>query len=336
MEKSTIVTIILIAAAVVLGVIFISWYLRKATPLYIQGTVECTTYKASSKVPGRIEEMKVEEGQHVTKGELLYTLSTPELNAKLQQAEAVKSAASAMDQKALTGARIQQKEAALNLWEKAQAGLLLAQKTFDRVNNLYEQGVVPAQKLDEARANLQAMQATERAAKAQCELVFDGASKEEKEAAAAQVRQAEGAVSEVESYLSDALVYAPVTGEVSTIIAEAGELVGTGYPVVAILDMSDVWVTFNIKEDLMPDIHIGTRMTGYIPALDRSVEFEVTYIAYRCAGRFRHLVRNTHAGRLRHPHLCRQSQTHARRGIHPAGYERTGELERHRQIIQKG
>lgn len=158
MKKSTIVTIILIAAAVVLGVIFISWYLRKATPLYIQGTVECTTYKASSKVPGRIEEMKVEEGQHVTKGELLYTLSTPELNAKLQQAEAVKSAASAMDQKALTGARIQQKEAALNLWEKAQAGLLLAQKTFDRVNNLYEQGVVPAQKLDEARANLQAMQ----------------------------------------------------------------------------------------------------------------------------------------------------------------------------------
>ena len=155
MKKSTIVTIILIAAAVVLGVIFISWYLRKATPLYIQGTVECTTYKASSKVPGRIEEMKVEEGQHVTKGELLYTLSTPELNAKLQQAEAVKSAASAMDQKALTGARIQQKEAALNLWEKAQAGLLLAQKTFDRVNNLYEQGVVPAQKLDEARANLQ-------------------------------------------------------------------------------------------------------------------------------------------------------------------------------------
>ena len=225
MKKSTIVTIILIAAAVVLGVIFISWYLRKATPLYIQGTVECTTYKASSKVPGRIEEMKVEEGQHVTKGELLYTLSTPELNAKLQPAEAVKSAASAMDQKALTGARIQQKEAALNLWEKAQAGLLLAQKTFDRVNNLYEQGVVPAQKLDEARANLQAMQATERAAKAQCELV------------------------------------------------------GTGYPVVAILDMSDVWVTFNIKEDLMPDIHIGTRMTGYIPALDRSVEFEVTYIA---------------------------------------------------------
>ena len=277
MKKSTIVTIILIAAAVVLGVIFISWYLRKATPLYIQGTVECTTYKASSKVPGRIEEMKVEEGQHVTKGELLYTLSTPELNAKLQQAEAVKSAASAMDQKALTGARIQQKEAALNLWEKAQAGLLLAQKTFDRVNNLYEQGVVPAQKLDEARANLQAMQATERAAKAQCELV------------------------------------------------------GTGYPVVAILDMSDVWVTFNIKEDLMPDIHIGTRMTGYIPALDRSVEFEVTYIAVQADFATWSATR-TQGGFDIRTFAVKAKPTQDVEYIRPG----MSVLERHRQIIQKG
>lgn len=279
MKKSSIIVIVLIAAAIVLGVIFVSWYLRKATPLYIQGTVECTTYKASSKIPGRIEEMKVKQGQHVTKGELLYTLSTPELTAKLEQAEAVKSAASAMDQKALSGARVQQKQAALNLWEKAQAGLLLAQKTYNRVQSLYNQGVVPAQKLDEATANLQAMEATERAARAQYELVFDGASKEEKEATAAQVRQAAGAVSEVESYLSDAMVYSPVTGEVATIIAEAGELVGSGYPVVAILDLSDVWVTFNIKEDMLPNIHMETRMTGFVPALGHDVELEVTYIA---------------------------------------------------------
>ena len=279
MKKSSIIVIVVIAAAVVLGVIFVSWYLRRSTPLYIQGVVECTTYKASSKVPGRIEEMKVEEGQHVSKGELLYTLSTPELQAKLQQAEAVKSAASALDRQAMVGARSQQKEAALNLWQQAQAGLQLAEKTYERVKNLYDQGVVPAQKLDEATANLQAMQATERAAKAQYEMVHDGARVEEKEAAAAQVRQAEGAVSEVESYLSDAMVYSPVTGEISTIIAEAGELVGSGYPVVAILDLSDLWVTFNIREDLLPKIKMGTLMTGYVPALDKEVEFEVTYIA---------------------------------------------------------
>ena len=111
------------------------------------------------------------------------------------------------------------------------------------------------------------------------DMAVDGARKEDKEAAAARVRQAEGAVSEVQSYLVDASVYSPVTGEVSTIIAEEGELVGSGYPVVAILDMSDMWVTFNIKETLLPGMTIGTRMTGFVPALDRDVEFEVTYIA---------------------------------------------------------
>ena len=208
MKRSNIIGIIAAAVVIIVSVVLISWYLRRSTPTLIQGTVECTTYKASSKVPGRIDDMKVEQGDRVEKGQLLYTLSTPELEAKLRQAEAVKSAAAALDQAAIAGAR-----------------------------------------------------------------------KEDKEAAAARVRQAEGAVSEVESYISDAMVYSPVTGEVSTIIAEQGELVGSGYPVVAILDMSDMWVTFNIKETLLPAIRVGTRMSGYVPALGYDVEFEVTYIA---------------------------------------------------------
>lgn len=279
MKKNHIFGIIAVAVVVVVAVVLISRYLTMREPMLIQGTVECTTYKASSKVPGRIDEMKVREGQHVVRGELLYVLSTPELTAKLQQAEAVKSAAAALDRKATTGARWQQVDAAMNMWQKAQAGLELAQKTYDRVRNLHEKGVVPAQKLDEAAANYHAMLATEQAAKAQYELVRDGASKEDKDAAAAQVRQAEGAVSEVESYLGDAMVYSPVEGEVSTVIAEQGELVGSGYPVVAILDLKDQWVTFNVKETLMPAIRIGTRMTGYVPALDRDVELTVSYIA---------------------------------------------------------
>ena len=161
------ITGIIIAAAVVIivSVVLISWYLRRSTPTLIQGTVECTTYKASSKVPGRIDDMKVEQGDRVEKGQLLYTLSTPELEAKLRQAEAVKSAAAALDQAAIAGARIQQIEAAMNMWEKAQAGLELARKTYERVQNLYNDGVVPAQKLDEATANYKAMEATALAAK---------------------------------------------------------------------------------------------------------------------------------------------------------------------------
>ena len=279
MKKRNVIWLIIAVVVIIAVVALVGWYLKRSEPTIIQGTVECTTYKASSKIAGRIEEMKVEQGDHVTKGQLLYVLSTPELDAKLRQAEAVKSAATALDQKALAGARVQQIEAALNMWQKAQAGKELAQKTYDRVKALYDKGVVPEQKFDEADANYRAMVATEMAAKAQYDLAVAGASKEDKDAAAAQVQQAEGVVSEVESYISDAMVYAPVDGEVSTIIAEQGELVGTGYPVVAILDTTDTWVTFNIKETLLPKIAVGMKMTAYVPALDRNVELEVTYIS---------------------------------------------------------
>lgn len=269
-----IATIVLIVAVALIG-----YWLKRSEPIILQGTVECTTYRASSKIAGRIEEMNLHEGQHVTKGELLYTLSTPELNAKLQQAEAAKSAATALDQKALAGARTQQIEAARNLWQKAQAGRVLSQRTFERVKSLYEQGVVAAQKFDEAEANYQAMVATEAAAKAEYELALNGASKEDKEAAAAQVQQAVGAINEVESYISDAMVYSPIDGEISSIIAERGELVGSGYPVVSIIDTADIWATFNIKETLLPKIKIGSKIVAYIPALDRDIVFEVRYIS---------------------------------------------------------
>ena len=279
MKRINILVIVIVAVLIVAAVVLIGRYLIKSEPVLIQGTVECTTYKASSKIAGRIEDMKVEQGQTVECGELLYVLSTPELDAKLQQAEAVKSAADALDAKAANGARQQQIEAARNMWQKAQAGKELAYKTYERVQNLYKEGVVPAQKLDEADANYRAAVATESAAKAQYDLALEGAGREDKAAAAAQVRQAQGAVNEVEAYISDAMVYSPVTGEVSSVIAEAGELVGSGYPVVTILDTSDVWATFNIKETMLPKIKIGTRMTGYVPALDKNIEFEVTYIA---------------------------------------------------------
>jgi HlyD family secretion protein len=279
MKHKNLLATIVVLVAIVAAVIAVNRYLRAETPILLQGTTECTTYKASSKIAGRIESMHVEAGQQVEQGELLYTLATPELDAKLEQAEAVHSAATAIDEKVLSGARVQQIEAARNLWQQAQAGQELAKKTFDRVKSLYEQGVVPAQKFDEAQAQYNALTATTAAAKAQYDLAVDGASREEKAAAAAKVRQAAGAVSEVESYLHDAMVYAPISGEVSTIIAEAGELVGSGYPVVAILDLSDQWVTFNIKETLMPKIHQGMALTGYVPALGRDVQLHVTRIA---------------------------------------------------------
>lgn len=263
----------------VVAIAALGWWLVRREPLLVQGSVECRVYRASSKIAGRIDTMYVVEGQAVRKGELLYTLTTPELATKLLQAEAVRSAAEALDRKALSGARIQQIEAARNLWQKAQAGKTLAERSLLRVRNLHDEGVVPAQKLDEAVANFEAMRATERAAKAEYDLALAGASTEDKQAAAAQVEQAQGVVDEVEAYMHDAMVYAPVSGEVSTIVAESGELVGSGMPVVTILDLDDMHVLFNIKETMLPEIRLGVRFVGYVPALDRNVLFEVSYIS---------------------------------------------------------
>lgn len=265
--------LIIIAVITIVGIC-----IERSRPTILQGVVECTSYKASSKIAGRIDTMLVSQGDYVRRGELLYTLSTPELDAKLQQALAVKSAATALDQKALVGVRKQQIEAARNLWQKAQAGAQLAEKSYQRVKELYDKSVIAAQKYDEAQASYLAATATERAAKAEYDLALAGASIEDKEAAAAQVRQAAGAVDEVESYLRDAMVYSPINGQISDIIAEQGELVGSGYPVVALIDTSDMWATFNIKETMLPDIHIGTRCLCFVPALNQDVEMEVYYI----------------------------------------------------------
>lgn len=279
MKRSNIIAVIIAAVVVVAVVAVAGWLLTASSPMLIQGEVCATGYKASSKIAGRIETMYVKQGEKVEKGQLLYTLSTPEIDAKLRQAQAAQSAAGAQDRKALAGARWEQVEAALNMWQKAEAGLALAKKSFERVQNLYNEGVVPAQKFDEAQANYEAMKATAQAAKSQYEMARAGTRKEDKAAAAALLEQASSVVSEVEVYLNDANVYSPVTGEVSTIIAEQGELVGTGYPVVALLDMSDVWVSFNLREDLLPKIRIGTEMVGYVPALDRDVVLTVDYIS---------------------------------------------------------
>lgn len=279
MDKKKIILIAAVTIAVIVIIAVTGYWLKRTEPIIIQGTVECTTYKASSKIAGRIVEMNLHEGQRVTKGELLYTLSTPELDAKLQQAEAAKSTATALDQKVLAGARKQQIEEARNIWQKALAGRILAQRTFERIKTLYQDGVVAAQKYDEAEANYQASTATEAAAKAQYELAIDGASREDKQAAMAQVEQASGAVSEVESYIQDARIYSPINGEISSIIAEQGELVGSGYPVISIIDTSDMWITFNIKETLLPKIKVGNHITAYVPALDSDIELEIRYIS---------------------------------------------------------
>lgn len=278
-KKSNLLLIVIAIMAVTLVIGIISWTLTKSSPVMLQGEADATSYKAASKVAGRIDRMVVREGQQVRKGDLLYVLSTPEIDAKMVQAKAAQSAAGAQALKAHKGARSQEVEAAREIWQKATAGLDLAEKSYNRVKKLYEEGVLPAQKHDEAQANFYAARATAAAANAQYQMALEGARNEDKTAADALTSQAAGAVSEVEAYAADAYVYSPVDGEISTIIAREGELVGSGYPAVTLLDMNDLWVSYNIKETLMPRIRMGMKFMAYVPALDKEIEFVVDYIA---------------------------------------------------------
>lgn len=272
-------SIIVMLTLLLVGIITLIRYFSRVNRPVVQGVVECRSYRASSKLAGRIDTMCVAEGDMVYEGELLYTISTPELDAKLKQVAALKAEAEAINSEVDMGARKEQVVAVKSLWQKALAGLSLAESSYERIKNLYDKGVVPRQQYDEALANYEAMQATADAAKAEYDLVVEGATRQQREAVEAKVREAQGGVDEVRSYLKDAEVYAPVAGRVSSVTAEAGELVGSGMPVVTILDLSKCWATFNIKESAMSNVRLGYRFEGYIPALDKRAEFEVYYIA---------------------------------------------------------
>lgn len=278
-KKKFIVLSVLIMLLVCIVIIYVNRYYHTHDSEVIEGRIEAISYHASSKVAGRIDTMYIAEGDWVIKGELLYVISTPELDAKLIQVGALRAQAEALNEEVDMGARVEQIEALRGLLQRAEAGESLAQKNFNRVEELYNKGVVARQLYDEAKANLDAMRASVSAARAEYNLALAGATKEQREAVAAKVVQAQGAIDELMAYIDDRYVYAPATGRISSIIAREGELVGVGYPVVTILDVEDCWATFNIREDKIHGVSVGDKFNGYLPALDASSEFEVYYIA---------------------------------------------------------
>ena len=273
----------LLAFLTLLGVIAIvavvGFFMLRKGPEIIQGQAEVTEYRVSSKVPGRILEFRVKERKQINAGDTLAILEAPDVVAKMEQARAAEAAAQAQNEKAIKGARQEQIQAAYEMWQKAQAGVTIAEKSYKRVKNLYEQGVMPAQKLDEVTAQRDAAIATEKAAKAQYTMAKNGAEREDKMAAEALVNRAKGAVAEVESYIKETYLIAPASGEVSEIFPKVGELVGTGAPIMNIAELNDMWVTFNVREDLLKNLTMGTEFEAVVPALDnKAIKLKVYYL----------------------------------------------------------
>ena len=277
-ERSLVVGLIaLIVIIVVLALIGL--FLLKPEPQIIQGQAEATQVRVSGKLPGRVVEFMVEEGQHVLAGDTLVHIHSSLVEAKLSQAEAMETVAKAQNKKVDSGTRVELLKSAYDMWQQAQAGLTIAKKTYERMQSLYKKGVVSEQKRDEAEAAYKAMVATESAAKSQYEMAKAGAQAEDKAAAAAMVAAAQGSVAEVESILSDSYLTAPTDGEISDIFPNVGELVSLGAPIMNVLKLDDMWVSFNVREDLLENLTMGAEVQAIIPALEnKEVTLKVFYI----------------------------------------------------------
>ena len=265
--------VVVLAAVAVIGNIS----LKEETEI-IEGQVEVSEYRVSSKVPGRILELRVKEGDYVKAGDTLAIIDAPEVKAKMTQAQSAENAASALDEMANNGARKEQIHAAYALLQQAKAGMEIAQKSYNRVQRLFDEGVMSAQKRDEAFANYKALEAQVKAAQSQYDMAVNGARQEEKKAAAAQVNRAKGAVDEVNSYIHETVQTAQMAGEVSDIFPKIGELVGTGSPIMSISLMDDLWGTFNVREDQLNGMTVGSTIKAFVPAFNKEIRMKVYYI----------------------------------------------------------
>lgn len=276
--------ILIIISALIVGLIlwvgttFYKAYQPK--PLSLQGEIDAQTYNISSKVAGRISQIAVKKGDNVKVGDLIFTISSDEVQAKLKQAKASKNAAEAIKDKADSGARKEEIEAAFNQYQKAKTAQDLMQTTYQRVKNLYDEGVVSQQKHDEVYTKYKASKYTTSAAKQLYIMAKEGARSEDKKAASAKEQVYAGKIDEVEAYIKELNLFSFHNGEVTSVLIHEGELAPTGFPVVTLTDISDSWARFTIREDLLPNFKKGKKFSVKIPAIsDKTYEFEVSFIS---------------------------------------------------------
>lgn len=265
---------------IVMILLFIAgMFLIKPAQVPIQGQADATSVRISGKLPGRVAEFYVREGNRVKRGDTLVHIYSSTVDAKLYQAQSMENVAAAQNKKVDAGTRVQIINSARDLWLQAQAAQSIAKKTYDRMENLYVQGVISEQKRDEARAACDAANAQAAAAKSQYDMAVEGAQKEDKAAALAMKNAARGGVMEVESILEDQYLTAPCDGEISDIYPHEGELVGSGTPIMSVLKNEDTWIVFNVREEMLNTLSMGKVIEVMILGLDKkTVKTEIFYI----------------------------------------------------------
>ena len=254
------------------------WFATRPPPLTIQGEVSSNRVDISPRVSARVSKLNADVGTNVERGAVIAELESPELVAALAAARAALSVASA-DLARINSTRPETIAARRADVDSAQADVVLAQETFDRQKQLFSTGNAPQAKLDEATRNLELAARRKDGADATLKLAIEGASPEEKALAASQVKQAEAALGQREVDVAELTIRAPIAGQVTTRIAELGENFSAGAPLFSMVDLKDVWFTFNLREDLLAGLKVGDTFEVMVPAMrSEKIPVRVTMI----------------------------------------------------------
>ncbi len=265
-------------AAVVIIVGVIGFFTLEKEEDTIQGEMEVAEYRVSSKLPGRILELRAKEGDYVHVGDTLAILEVPEVKSQEKVLQATNEGVAALQDLTNAGARQEQIQGAYQLYQQALAAAEIAKKTYDRMQSLYNEGVISGQKRDEAFAAYKATEAQVEAAKSQYDMAKNGAREQEKRMAASNSKAAANAVDVVKNLLKETVQIAQVEGEVSNVYPKVGELVGLGSPIMSISIMSDMWGTFNVREDHLQGLAKGQEFTAFVPAFNKDIKMKVYYL----------------------------------------------------------
>jgi len=256
------------------------YYLLRSEPLLVQGEVDATRLDIAARVDGRVKEIPIERGQNVPANAVLVKIDNPETGAKLEQMRAAMAVAEAQLANVLVGTRVETVAARKAELQRMEAALVLAQKTYDRTHTLTEQGNAPQARLDQVTDALHEAERAVDQAKSAYEQAVNGYTKEERAIAKANVEKANADIQSVQSIIDQLVVFAPVASQVYQRNVEPGEYVSPGVPLVTLIDLADVWIHFDLREDLVKSLKIGDRFNVHIPALnDRRVPVEVKLIA---------------------------------------------------------
>jgi HlyD family secretion protein len=256
------------------------WYLVRPQPLLVQGEVDATRLDIAARVDGRVADIPVERGENIAAGAVLVRIDNPETLAKHEQALAAKVVADAQLANIKAGTRAEVIAARKAALERAQASVILAQKTYDRISQLAEHGNAPQARLDQATDTLHESQRATDQAKSAYEQAVNGYTAEERQISAANVQKAVADIAAVQSVIDQMVITAPVASQVYKRNVEPGEYVSPGVPLVTLIDLNDLWIHFDLREDLVKTLKIGDRFDVRIPALaDRRITVEVKLIA---------------------------------------------------------